>query len=69
MRRKDATVQPPVTVTRTRNTFERLIQLLKEARSGTFLVTVHNGTVVKLAKVDPPTKIQATPETGTPIEM
>jgi hypothetical protein len=41
--------------------WQRLIHTLREAGSGKFLVTVHNGQVVKIARIDREVKISEVP--------
>jgi hypothetical protein len=55
MRRKDVALTSPVR--RGVDTWQRLIHTLREAGSGKFLVTIHNGEVVKVAAVDREVKI------------
>jgi len=61
VRRKDVDFRSPVTVTRSVDTWVRLVQTLQEAVSGKFLVTVHNGQVIKVARVDREVRISEMP--------
>jgi hypothetical protein len=40
------------------DSFQRLIHTLREARYGTWVVTIHNGEVVKLARMDREVRIE-----------
>lgn len=61
MRRKDVNFRSPVEVKRGVDTWQKLIHTLREAVSGKFLVTVHNGQVIKVACVDKEIKISEMP--------
>ena len=61
MRRKDITLRRPVTVKRSADCWQKLIHMLQGAGSGKFMVTVHNGQVVKVAAVDREMKISEMP--------
>ena len=61
MHRKDITLRRPITVKRSVDCWQKLIHTLKEAGSGKFLVTVHNGQVVKVAAVDREVKMSEMP--------
>jgi hypothetical protein len=61
MRRKDATLRRPVTVKRSLDCWQKLIHMLQEAGSGQFVVTIHNGQVVKVAAVDREVRISEMP--------
>jgi hypothetical protein len=59
MRRKTVTLESPVK--RGVDTWQKLIHMLRQAGSGQFLITVHNGQVVKTARVDREVKISEMP--------
>ena len=61
MRRKEVSFRSPVEVKRGVDTWVRLVQTLQEAVSGKFLVTVHNGQVIKVARVDREVRISEMP--------
>lgn len=61
MRRKDITLRRPVQVNKGVDCWQKLIYMLQQAGSGKFMVTLHNGQVVKVAAVDREVKISEIP--------
>lgn len=57
--RKPNVLRLPVQVTRGVDPYTALVDALKKAEYGVFLVTVHAGQVVKYARVEPAVKVQA----------
>jgi len=61
VRRKDVNFRSPVEVKRGVDTWVRLVHTLKQSLSGKYIVTVHNGQVIKVESVDKAVTISEMP--------